>query len=223
LPASAPELSSQGFQDLKPATARLRILLIAAAIAVSAPAGHAETYFGKFIGKFVAEFDEEGGGRKVTLMEPYGFVDPYGKEWNVPPGYKTDGASVPAALWALYPPFTGNYRSAAVIHDYYCDNKDRSWQDTHKVFYFAMRAAHVDETTAKVMYSAVYLFGPRWGPGTQPGQHSAAIQATPEQQEKVVKDLQALVDKDNPDLDVLLNEAKRIGIQETSALPKRPE
>ena len=86
-----------------------------------------------------------------------------------------------------------------------------------------MRAAHVDETTAKVMYSAVYLFGPRWGPGTQPGQHSAAIQATPEQQEKVVKDLQALVDKDNPDLDVLLNEAKRIGLQETSALPKRPE
>lgn len=209
---------------MKPATARLRILLIAAAaIAVSAPAAHAETYFGKFIGKFVAEFDEEGGGRKVTLMEPYGFIDPYGKEWNVPTGYKTDGASVPAALWALYPPFTGNYRSAAVIHDYYCDNKDRSWQDTHKVFYFAMRAAHVDETTAKVMYSAVYLFGPRWGPGTQPGQHSAAIQATPEQQEKVVKDLQALVDKDNPDLDVLLNEAKRIGLQETSALPKRPE
>ncbi len=209
---------------MKPATARLRILLIAAAaVAASAPAAHAETYFGKFIGKFVAEFDEEGGGRKVTLMEPYGFVDPYGKEWNVPTGYKTDGASVPAALWALYPPFTGNYRSAAVIHDYYCDNKDRSWQDTHKVFYFAMRAAHVDETTAKVMYSAVYLFGPRWGPGTQLGQHGAAIQATPEQQEKVVKDLQALVDKDNPDLDVLLNEAKRIGLQDTSALPQRPE
>ena len=208
---------------MKPATARLRILLIAAAVAASAPATHAETYFGKFIGKFVAEFDEEGGGRKVTLMEPYGFIDPYGKEWNVPTGYKTDGASVPAALWALYPPFTGNYRSAAVIHDYYCENKDRTWQDTHKVFYFAMRAAHVDETTAKVMYSAVYLFGPRWGPGTQPGQHGAAIQATPGQQEKVVKDLQALVDKDNPDLDVLLNEAKRIGLQDTSALPKRPE
>jgi Protein of unknown function (DUF1353) len=209
---------------LKPATKKLRFVVIAAAaIAACAPAAVAETYFGKFIGKFVAEFDEEGGGRKVTLMEPYGFIDPYGKEWNVPTGYKTDGASVPAALWALYPPFTGNYRSAAVIHDYYCDNKDRSWQDTHKVFYFAMRAAHVDETTAKVMYSAVYLFGPRWGPGTQPGQHSAPIQATPEQQEKVVKDLQALVNKDNPDLDVLLSEAKRIGIQETSALPERSE
>ncbi|MGA7458087.1 MAG: DUF1353 domain-containing protein [Methyloceanibacter sp.] len=209
---------------MKPATAKLRILILAAAtVAVSAPAAHAETYFGKFIGKFVAEFSEEDDGRKVTLMEPYGFIDPYGKEWNVPDGYKTDGASVPAALWALYPPFTGNYRSAAVIHDYYCDSEERSWQDTHKVFYFAMRAAHVDESTAKVMYSAVYMFGPRWGPGTQPGQHSAAIKATPEQQAKVVKDLQALVDKENPDLDVLLNEARRISIQETSSLPKRPE
>jgi hypothetical protein len=209
---------------LRPATAKLRILIFAAAaLALAAPAALAETYFGKFIGKFVAEFSEDEGGRKVTLMEPYGFVDPYGQEWNVPTGYKTDGASVPAALWALYPPFTGNYRSAAVIHDYYCDNKDRSWQDTHKVFYFAMRAAHVDETTAKVMYSAVYLFGPRWGPGTEPGRHAAPLAATTEQQEKVIKDLQTLVAKDNPDLDALLAEAKRIGIAETSTLPRRPE
>jgi hypothetical protein len=209
---------------LKPATAKLGIVAIAAAMLVaSAHASFAETYFGKFIGKFVAEFSEEGGGRKVTLMEPYGFIDPYGKEWNVPTGYKTDGASVPSALWALYPPFTGNYRSAAVIHDYYCDNKERGWQDTHKVFYFAMRAAHVDETTAKVMYSAVYLFGPRWGPGTEPGRHAAPLAATTEQQEKVIKDLQTLVAKDNPELDALLAEAKRIGIEETSVLPRRPE
>lgn len=206
---------------MKPATAKLRILILAAAaVAVSAPASVAETYFGKFIGKFVAEFSDDDGGRKVTLMEPYGFIDPFGKEWNVPDGYKTDGASVPAALWALYPPFTGNYRSAAVIHDYYCDNEERSWQDTHKVFYFAMRAAHVDETTAKVMYSAVYLFGPRWGPGTAPGQRAAPVKATPEQQEKVVKELQALVAKDNPDLDALLAEAKRMSTEATSPLPK---
>ena len=209
---------------MKPATIKLGIVVIATALlAASGQAVSAESYFGKFIGKFVAEFSEEGDGRKVTLMEPYGFIDPFGAEWNVPTGYKTDGASVPSALWALYPPFTGNYRSAAVIHDYYCDNEQRSWQDTHRVFYFAMRAAHVDETTAKVMYSAVYLFGPRWGPGTEPGRHAAPLTATVEQQEKVIKDLQTLVAKDNPDLDTLLAEAKRIGIEETSALPKRPE
>jgi hypothetical protein len=177
--------------------------------------------FGHYIGKFVAEFGDDG--RKVTLKEPYSFVDPAGQEWNVPDGYNTDGASVPAALWALYPPFTGNYRSAAVIHDYYCDSKERSWQDTHKVFYFAMRAAHVDEKTAKIMYGAVYLFGPRWGPGTAPGQRSAPVNATPEQQAKVVKELQGLVEKDNPDLDSLVAEAKRMSAKAAGPLSNSAE
>ena len=130
---------------------------------------------------------------------------------------------MPSALWALYPPFTGNYRSAAVIHDFYCDNKERSWQDTHMVFYFAMRAAHVDEKTAKIMYVAVYLFGPRWGPGTGPGQRSAPVKATPEQQEQLVKELQGLVEKDNPDLDSLVAEAKRMSAKATAPLPNSAE
>ena len=185
------------------------IALAAALMLTPHSAAQSEANFGHFVGKFVAEFG--GDGRKVTLMEPFGYVDPAGQQWNVPDGYKTDGASVPAALWALYPPFTGSYRSAAVIHDYYCDNEERSWQDTHKVFYFAMRAANVDERTAKIMYGAVYLFGPRWGPGTRPGQRNARPEATPEQQEAVVKELQQLVERENPDLDTLLNEAKRLG------------
>jgi len=205
----------------------IRPLIVIAAIAAAAimvaglSASLADPNFGHFVGKFVAEFGDDG--RKVTLKEPYSFVDPAGKEWNVPDGYNTDGASVPSALWALYPPFTGNYRSAAVIHDYYCDNMERSWQDTHKVFYYAMRAAHVDERTAKVMYSAVYLFGPRWGPGTGPGQRSAAVKATPEQQEALVKELQVLVDKENPDLDNLVAQAKRMSAHATGALPKQAE
>ncbi|HYJ58834.1 MAG TPA: DUF1353 domain-containing protein [Methyloceanibacter sp.] len=193
-------------------TAIFRGLLFAtiATAALGAHPAEAETQFGRFVGKFVAEFT--GDGRKVTLMEPFGYVDPSGLEWNVPEGYKTDGASVPAALWALYPPFTGTYRSAAVIHDYYCDNKERSWQDTHKAFYFAMRAANVAENTAKIMYSAVYLFGPRWGLGTRAGQRNARVEATPEQQAEVVKKLEALVESENPDLDRLVAEAKRISV-----------
>ena len=191
-------------------------LIALAALAAFGPAAFAESSFGHFIGKFVAEFDNTDG-RKVTLQEPYAFVDPEGKEWDVPTGYQTDGASVPAALWALYPPFTGNYRQAAVIHDFYCDNKGRTWQDTHKVFYYAMRAADVDEKTAKIMYGAVYLFGPRWGPGTQPGQHSAPLNATPERQEAVVKQLQAMVAKDDPDLDDLVARAKTIATAQPDA------
>jgi hypothetical protein len=198
---------------------RYPIVLAAAALLVGVPAALAESYFGHFIGKFVADFSEDG--RKVTLVEPFAFVDPFGKEWDVPTGYKTDGASVPSVLWALYPPFTGSYRQAAVIHDYYCDNEERSWQDTHKVFYFAMRAANVDEQTAKIMYGAVYLFGPRWGPGTGPGQRSAPLTATPEQQEAVVKELKQLVEKENPDLDSLVKEAKRMGAQAASGPPPK--
>ncbi len=188
-------------------------MAIAAIAAVAATAcvglaAAADSMFGKFIGKLVAEF--EGDGRKVTLIEPYSFVDPTGEEWPVPAGAKSDGASVPSAFWALYPPFTGNYRSAAVVHDYYCDTKKRSWQDTHKVFYYAMRAAGVDERNAKVMYGAVYLFGPRWGPGTAPGQRNAAPVATESQQVALMKELKALVDTENPDLDALIGEAKRM-------------
>jgi Protein of unknown function (DUF1353) len=196
--------------------------LLTAAIALTLAATPAlGESFGHYIGKFVAEFADDG--RKVTLLEPFGYVDPAGKEWNVPDGYKTDGASVPAALWALYPPFTGNYRSAAVIHDFYCDNKERSWQDTHMVFYFAMRASHVDEKTAKLMYVAVYLFGPRWGPGTGPGQRSAPVEATPERQQQLVKELQGLVEKENPDLDSLVAEAKRMSAKATRPLSNSAE
>lgn len=201
---------------------RVRLLALAAVLMLASMASAwAESEFGHFVGKFVAEFSDDG--RKVTLTEPYGYIDPYGEEWQVPDGYKTDGASVPAALWALYPPFTGSYRSAAVIHDYYCETKVRSWQDTHRVFYFAMRAANVDEQTAKIMYGAVYLFGPRWGPGTAPGQRSAPIDATLAQQEHVVKKLQALVEKDNPDLDTLQAEARRLGVTMPAASSKRAE
>ncbi len=193
---------------------RTLIVVIAAGIVAAPLALAAEPDFGHFIGKFVAEFDGEDG-RKVTLTEPYAFVDPEGEEWAVPQGYQTDGASVPAALWALYPPFTGSYRSAAVIHDYYCDNKERTWQDTHKVFYYAMRAANVAEKTAKIMYGAVYLFGPRWGPGTGPGQRNAAPAATPGQQEALVEELKAFVEAENPDLDVLVAKAKRMSSKPT--------
>ncbi len=99
-----------------------------------------------------------------------------------------------------------------MIHDYYCDRKERSWQDTHQVFYYAMRAANVDEKTAKIMYGAVYLFGPRWGPGTLPGQHAAPIQASAERQTQVVRELEQLVEKDNPDLDDLVAKAKTIAL-----------
>ncbi len=95
----------------------------------------------------------------------------------MPAGAKTDGASIPRILWVTYPPFTGKYRLAAVVHDHYCQQRSRRWKDTHKVFYEAMRTSGVPEKTAKVMYGAVYGFGPRWG--TRSDQRAPAAESIP--------------------------------------------
>lgn len=39
---------------------------------------------------------------------------------EVPPGFVTDGASVPRVFWALLPAW-GRYSRAAVVHDYLCE------------------------------------------------------------------------------------------------------
>jgi hypothetical protein len=197
------------------------ILAFATALLVSAPPVAADSHFGHFIGKFVADFGEDP--RKVKLVEAYSFVDPDGKTWEVPAGYMTDGASVPAVLWALYPPFTGAYRFAAVIHDYYCDNKEETWQDTHKVFYNAMRAADVDETDAKLMYMAVYAFGPRWGPGTASGERSAAPRLSPKQQETMVEEMKQFVESENPDLDAIEAKARQLNRRAVAPMPETPK
>ena len=176
----------------------------------SAGLAGAETNFGHFIGQLVARFAPDG--RNVVLEQPLTFVDPTGRQWSAPTGTETDGASVPKLFWTMYPPFTGAYRAAAVIHDQYCRTRERSWQDTHKVFYYAMRAANVDENTAKVLFGAVYWFGPRWGPSVARARGRRAAQhASTEQQAKFVQDLQAWVVSKNPDLDSLISHVEQAG------------
>jgi hypothetical protein len=134
---------------------------------IFAPPAAAQASFGQFQGEVVARFLPDG--RNMRLEEPLTFIDPSGRRWEVPAGVETDGASIPRVLWVSHPPFTGRYRAAAVIHDHYCRAKSRDWKDTHQAFYFAMRAAGVDDRTAKTMYAAVYHFGPRWGDGGNRG------------------------------------------------------
>jgi hypothetical protein len=53
---------------------------------------------------------------------------------------------------------------AAIIHDHFCDDKHqiKPWRVTHRMFYLAMRAGGTEEDQARLMYYAVYAFGPRW-------------------------------------------------------------
>jgi hypothetical protein len=123
-----------------------------------------ETYgedFGHYIGSVQAEWLDNG--RDMRLLEPFGYVDPSGREWQAEAGAIVDGASIPQIAWSLVGgPFEGSYREASVIHDVACVKKNRSWQQSHMTFFTAMRASGVSSIQAKIMYAAVYHFGPRW-------------------------------------------------------------
>lgn len=177
------------------------VRLAALSIAVMAVSFNAtgEESPGRFLGEIVATMLPDG--RNMKLVQPFGYIDSKGQTWDVPAGAETDGASIPKAFWLTHPPFTGKYRSAAVIHDYYCRSQTRAWQDTHNVFYEAMRTAGVDDRTAKVMWGAVYNFGPRWGVGTTTRGPGAGLFSNVEKEQQFMRDLDAWVARAEPSRD----------------------
>ncbi|WP_426126320.1 DUF1353 domain-containing protein [Pararhizobium sp. PWRC1-1] len=118
---------------------------------------------GCFTGRFNLT-DVPGDADHKKLADDFGFVDPQGVGWEASSGDVTNGADIPALLQAIIGgPWDDDYLRAAVIHDHYCVRQVRKWSDTHRVFYDAMVAGDIDETKAKLMYYAVYTFGPMWG------------------------------------------------------------
>src|SRR5262245_18269079 len=133
------------------------VLIAACCIVALDDAAFAQENFGSFRGDVIAKFLPDG--RIMRLEQPYGYTDPKGRQWDVPVVTQTGGACISRARWVTYPPSTGKYRTAAVIHDHMCATKMIGWKETHEVFYSAMRAAGVGEQLAKTMYGAVYHFG----------------------------------------------------------------
>jgi len=89
-----------------------------------------------------------------------------GQEIVVPAGFVSDGASVPQALWNLFPPF-GRYLEAAIIHDYLCKIGKEGLpicnsREAHKVFLEAMKAQNILPLKRRLMWAAVRLLGPRF-------------------------------------------------------------
>ncbi|TNF19623.1 MAG: DUF1353 domain-containing protein [Rhodobacteraceae bacterium] len=100
-----------------------------------------------------------------------GFVDARGTLWTAPPQTLTDGASIPAIFAALMGDRQSReYLLAAALHDAYCgignERRDsyhsRPWPEVHRMFYEALLVNGTAPRTARVMYAAVYLGGPRW-------------------------------------------------------------
>ncbi len=99
------------------------------------------------------------------------FTDANGLRWTAPEQTLTDGATIPP----LFTPVMGDrqrreYLIAAALHDAYCGvgNEDlptyqtRPWEAVHRMFFEALVADGTPERTAKIMFAAVYLGGPRW-------------------------------------------------------------
>lgn len=158
---------------------RFATLAFLACIALPVPLdlAHADTGFGRFEGQLIVELKNDG--RDVELKVPFAYQDPGGKLWSVPTGTVVNGASIPQSFWSIIGgPFEGKYREASVIHDYLCDTQTATWEDTHLVFYNAMRANDVGTLKAKLMYAAVYNFGPRWVE-VKPGEPAGLISGHP--------------------------------------------
>lgn len=144
------------------------------------------SYYGHFVGQLLLVPDADGV--RMRLIAPYEFVDAAGGAWMAPAGTFSDGASIPqVAKSFIGGSWDGRYRNAAVIHDVACALKNRPWEAVHLMFYHAMLASGVPSRTAKIMYAAVYHFGPRWEPNGRtylPMPEPRAIEAA-----KVARDL----------------------------------
>lgn len=101
--------------------------------------------------------------RNIQTLEVFGYKDSKGVEWTVPAGTVSDGASIPWSLWSFIGgPFDGPYRDAAVIHDYFCHQKTRTWEEVHTMFLEASIRRGTPESLAQTMYAGILYGGPRW-------------------------------------------------------------
>jgi hypothetical protein len=133
---------------------------------------------GWYVGEVVARWHADG--RAMTLVQDFAYEAPWGDRWDAPARSVIDGASIPRLMWSIIGgPFEGMYRDASVIHDVACAAKERNWREVHEAFYYAMLASGVGEVQAKVMYAAVFHFGPRWPETSKPATYLARNVAMP--------------------------------------------
>ena len=111
-------------------------------------------------------------GRRMVLLRDFAFVEPDGTRWSASAAHvpirdddlTIDGASIPRIFWSVVGgPYEGLYRNASIVHDAECTPPFRHrWQDVHRMFYRASRAGGASEEVAKLIFAAVWHFGPRW-------------------------------------------------------------
>jgi len=114
-----------------------------------------------FIGNIVLDH-VEGEENRFILRSPFMYISKrHGIQIRVPPGIVTDGASTPRLLWFLFPPASGRYLEAAVLHDALYSSKVLPRKVADDIFLEAMEELGVPPWKRYLLYWAVRLFGGR--------------------------------------------------------------
>lgn len=98
---------------------------------------------------------------RIQLLAPLRYVDRQGRCWEVPEGFESDGASIPAYLWHIIGHPLGDYLSAAILHDYLYREQVVDREDSDRIFLDAMQDLGIERWRRSVMWAAVRLFG-KW-------------------------------------------------------------
>ena len=122
----------------------------------------------------ILKFLDTNEDKRFEVVSPFTYyIDKLGGNLKVsiPPGFRTDFASVPRFFWRVIPP-VGLYGKAAVVHDYLCENK-YAWQvdgqgnwayyavtrkEADKIFREAMNVLGVGKAKRNVMFWGVRLY-----------------------------------------------------------------
>lgn len=146
-----------------PSLSKYMMLVISLSLVTINSGAGAKEYFGRFVDVPLFTMLIGEPRTKLRLEKDFLFEDPNEFIWVSPKGAIVDGASIPPFFWPIIgAPFTGPYVYPSIIHDYYCCTKQRTAHDTHRNFYYGMRAIGVEQWRALAMYWAVVAFGPDW-------------------------------------------------------------
>jgi len=114
-----------------------------------------------FSGNLAVSVNEER--YTATTIGDFEFIDSKGVIWRVPKGTIADASSVPRAYWSIVgPPLTSDYTIPTILLDYFTREQKHPPEQVHKMFWDALLATGMETAKAKMFYTSVSTFGPRW-------------------------------------------------------------
>jgi len=109
---------------------------------------------------FMTPFQGLWEGKYFVLSSPLFWCRKPGDIYEVPKGFKTDGASIPRLLWTIAgDPWGKKWRRPACLHDYLYSIPGFNRALADRLFYEAMRGEGLRGTKAVLMWLAVRSCG----------------------------------------------------------------